>query len=88
MRRQPSRTARLRARADIFGTWLLAPMPGRSTSGPQPMIEFLTAAGKAAVAKYNPFKDDPAFRCDPGRSPPRMGRAGHATVDHRARRIA
>jgi hypothetical protein len=53
------------ARRDITGTWLLAPMPGRSTSGPQPMIQSMTAAGKAAVARYNPFKDDPAFRCDP-----------------------
>jgi len=52
-------------RRDIVGTWLLAPMPNRSTSGPQPMIESMTAAGKAAVAKYNPFKDDPVFRCDP-----------------------
>jgi hypothetical protein len=53
------------ARRDITGTWLLAPMPGRSTSGPQPMTEFLTDAGKAAIAQYNPFKDDPVFRCDP-----------------------
>jgi hypothetical protein len=53
------------ARSEIFGTWLLAPMPNRSTSGPQPMIESMTAAGKSAVAKYNPFKDDPVFRCDP-----------------------
>jgi hypothetical protein len=53
------------ARRDIFGTWLLAPMPGRLTAGPQPMINFMTEAGKAAVAKYNPFKDDPAFHCDP-----------------------
>jgi len=53
------------ARSDITGTWLLAPMPNRSTSGPQPMIESMTAAGKAAVARYNPFKDDPVFRCDP-----------------------
>jgi hypothetical protein len=53
------------ARRDITGTWLLAPMPNRSTSGPQVMIDFMTPAGKAAVAKYNPFKDDPAFRCDP-----------------------
>jgi hypothetical protein len=53
------------ARRDIFGTWLLAPTPGRSTSGQQPMMDFLTDVGKAAVAKYNPFKDDPAFRCDP-----------------------
>jgi hypothetical protein len=55
----------LAARRDITGTWLLAPMPNRSTSGPQPMIESMTPAGKAAVAKYNPFKDDPVFRCDP-----------------------
>src|SRR5687768_4637415 len=34
------------ARRDITGTWLLAPMPGRSTSGPQAMMEFLTPAGK------------------------------------------
>ena len=53
------------ARRDITGTWLLAPMPNRSTSGPQPMIQSMTEAGKAAVARYNPFKDDPAFRCDP-----------------------
>lgn len=53
------------ARHDILGTWLLAPMPGRSTSGQQPMMQFLTEAGKAAIATYNPFKDDPVFRCDP-----------------------
>jgi hypothetical protein len=29
------------------------------------MIESLTAAGKAAVAAYDPFVDDPTFRCDP-----------------------
>ena len=52
-------------RTDIFGTWMLAPMPGRLTSGPQPMIEFLTPAGRKAVAGYDPFKDDPTFRCDP-----------------------
>jgi hypothetical protein len=52
-------------RKDIFGTWLLAPIPNRSTSGPQPMIQFLTPAGQKAVAAYDPFKDDPTFRCDP-----------------------
>jgi Family of unknown function (DUF6152) len=52
-------------RHDIFGTWLLAPIPNRSTSGPQPMMQFLTPAGQAAVAAYDPFKDDPTFRCDP-----------------------
>jgi hypothetical protein len=59
--RQPGKATR----RDITGTWLLAPMPGRSTSGPQSMMQYLTDAGKAAVARYNPFKDDPAFRCDP-----------------------
>jgi hypothetical protein len=64
--RTDAQSARIQvARRDIVGTWLLAPMPGRSTSAPQPMMEFLTTAGKAAVASYNPFKDDPAFRCDP-----------------------
>ena len=52
-------------RKDIFGTWLLAPIPNRSTSGPQPMIQLLTPAGEKAVAGYDPFKDDPVFRCDP-----------------------
>jgi len=61
----PARPSNGIARRDIFGTWLLAPAPNRSTSGPQPMIESLTPAGKAAVAAYNPFKDDPTFRCDP-----------------------
>src|SRR5262245_18152992 len=52
-------------RKDIFGTWLLAPIPNRSTSGPQPMMQLLTAAGQKAVAAYDPFRDDPTFRCDP-----------------------
>src|SRR5687767_13172233 len=53
------------ARKDIFGIWLLAPIPNRSTSGPQPMMQFLTPAGRKAVAAYDPFRDDPTFRCDP-----------------------
>jgi hypothetical protein len=52
-------------RKDIFGVWLLAPAAGRSTSGPQPMMALLTPAGRKAVASYDPFKDDPTFRCDP-----------------------
>jgi len=52
-------------RKDIFGTWLLAPIANRRTSGPQPMMQFLTPAGEKAVAAYDPFKDDPTFRCDP-----------------------
>jgi hypothetical protein len=52
-------------RKDIFGTWLLAPIANRSTSGPQPMMQSLTPAGEKAIAGYDPFKDDPTFRCDP-----------------------
>src|SRR5262245_33243231 len=55
----------LPARKEIFGTWLLAPISNRSTSGPQPMIQLMTPAGEKAVAAYDPFKDDPTFRCDP-----------------------
>lgn len=61
----PTTAPALAARKDIFGTWLLAPIANRSTSGPQPMIQFLTPAGEKAVAGYDPFKDDPTFRCDP-----------------------
>jgi hypothetical protein len=61
--------AALPPRTDIFGTWMLAPAapdPRRGgTSRPQPMMSFLTPAGAAAVAAYDPFKDDPTFRCDP-----------------------
>ena len=56
-------------RTDIYGTWMLAPAapdPRRAnTSRPQPMLNSLTPAGQAAVAAYDPFKDDPTFRCDP-----------------------
>jgi hypothetical protein len=51
-------------RTDMYGTWLLIPA-NRATSGPQPMLNFLTEAGAAAVAAYDPFVDDPTFRCDP-----------------------
>jgi hypothetical protein len=61
----PPRTPALPRRTGIFGTWLLAPIPNRSTSGPQPMIQSLTPAGAQAVAAYDPFRDDPTFRCDP-----------------------
>jgi hypothetical protein len=54
-----------RPRKDLFGAWLLAPIPNRSTSGPQPMMQFLTPVGRKAVDAYDPFKDDPVFRCDP-----------------------
>jgi hypothetical protein len=62
---QTPKQAALPPRKDIFGTWLLAPNPNRSTSGPQPMIQSLTPAGEKAIAAYDPFRDDPTFRCDP-----------------------
>lgn len=55
---------KLPERHDIYGTWLLVPA-NRATSGPQPMMAFLTPEGEAAVAQYDPFVDDPTFRCDP-----------------------
>jgi hypothetical protein len=61
----PSTAPAVAPRKDIFGTWLLAPVANRSTSGPQPMIQLMTPAGEKAVAGYDPFKDDPTFRCDP-----------------------
>jgi hypothetical protein len=61
----PSAAPAVAKRKDIFGTWLLAPIPNRSTSGPQPMMKSLTPAGEKAIAAYDPFKDDPTFRCDP-----------------------
>ena len=51
-------------RNDIYGTWMLVPA-NRSTSGPQPMMAALTEAGRRAVEAYDPFTDDPVFRCDP-----------------------
>jgi len=61
----PPQSAAVAKRKDIFGAWLLAPIANRSTSGPQPMMQSLTPAGEKAVAAYDPFKDDPVFRCDP-----------------------
>jgi len=55
---------RVAQRDSIFGTWLLAPA-NRATSGPQFMMDFLTDAGRAALEQYNPFTDDPTYRCEP-----------------------
>src|SRR5215475_3969552 len=61
----PRQVPAVATRKDIFGAWLLAPIPNRQTSGPQPMIDLMTPAGQKAVGSYDPFKDDPTFRCDP-----------------------
>lgn len=54
---------KLPQRKDIFGTWLLTPARNPVDLSPQKMQ--LSPAGEKAVAAYNPFKDDPVFRCDP-----------------------
>jgi hypothetical protein len=51
-------------RTSIYGTWMRAAASG-TPSGSQPMLDFLTPAGEAAVAAYDPFTDDPTFSCDP-----------------------
>jgi hypothetical protein len=51
-------------RDSLFGTWLLVPT-GRPTSGPQDMMEFITDAARVEIEKYNPFTDDPTYRCEP-----------------------
>lgn len=51
-------------RTSIFGTWMLQP-GGFATSGPQFMMDFLTEAGRAATEQYDPFTDDPTYRCEP-----------------------
>jgi hypothetical protein len=51
-------------RESIFGNWMLLP-GGFATSGPQFMMDFLTEEGQAAVEQYNPFVDDPTYRCEP-----------------------
>jgi hypothetical protein len=52
-------------RQDIFGTWLLAPSRNRGGADQPPVLRLLTPAGEKAVAAYDPFRDDPVFRCDP-----------------------
>jgi Family of unknown function (DUF6152) len=51
-------------RHDIYGTWMRA-TASSTPSGNQPMMEFMTPAGEAAVAAYDPLTDDPVLRCDP-----------------------
>lgn len=51
-------------RDSIEGTWFIIP-GGRASSGPWEMINHLTPEGEAAVAAYDPFRDDPTLRCSP-----------------------
>ena len=56
--------AALPRRDSIEGTWFIIPA-GRTSSGPWEMINYLTPEGEAAVAAYDPFRDDPTLRCSP-----------------------
>lgn len=56
--------AELPRRNSIEGTWFNIPA-GRTSSGPWEMINYLTPEGDAAVAAYDPFRDDPTLRCSP-----------------------
>lgn len=58
-------TASLPARKDIFGSWLLTPSQNRTTSGQRSNMPSITPAGQRAIDGYDPFRDDPTFRCDP-----------------------
>ena len=57
-------TATLPPRKDIYGSWLLTRSQDRTGGGPSAMT-FLTPAGQRATDAYDPFRDDPTFRCDP-----------------------
>ena len=57
-------TASLPTRKDIYGSWLLTRSQDRTGGGPSAM-SFLTPAGQRAIDAYDPFRDDPTFRCDP-----------------------
>ena len=57
-------TESLPPRKDIYGSWLLTRSQDRTGGGPSAM-SFLTPAGQRAIDAYDPFRDDPTFRCDP-----------------------
>jgi hypothetical protein len=63
--RTPPVSKTLAPRQNIFGTWLLAPTQARGAVGQPTAMQLLTPAGEKAIASYDPFKDDPVFRCDP-----------------------
>ncbi len=69
------------ARRDIVGTWLLAPMPGRSTSG-QPADDGVPdERRKGGRCQVQSLQGRSGVPLRSGRGPPRVGRPGHAIVD-------
>lgn len=56
--------AEVARRDSMFGTWLISPA-GRTVYNPAEMMNYLTPEGQAAVDDYDPFTDDPTYRCEP-----------------------
>jgi hypothetical protein len=50
--------------AGIFGTWTRKVAAAGGVAAPT-MMQFLTPAGRAASAAYDPYRDDPARQCSP-----------------------
>ena len=74
--RPTARVAPQAERKDIFGTWLLAPIPNRSTSGPQPMMQLADAGRREGGGGLRsvPRRSDVPLRSR--RDPPCLGRTG------------
>ena len=48
----------------VLGTWVRKNTAGGGVGAPR-ILDFLTDAGREAVAGYDAFRDDPALRCSP-----------------------
>jgi hypothetical protein len=48
----------------VLGTWVRKSFAGGGVGAPR-ILDFLTDEGRAAVAEYDAFRDDPALRCSP-----------------------
>lgn len=65
----------------IFGSWIRAGMQGNASgTGPTTGQESITAAGKAALASYDPLADNPVLNCQGGSPVRNWGAPGLATA--------
>ena len=76
---------RWRARKDIFGTWLLAPIAEPQHQRPAADDRAADAGGREGRRRLRPVQGRPDVPLRSGGHPPRVGRAGHAARDRRAR---
>lgn len=58
------REPRVAQRDSIYGTWLLSPTGWQSSNPPNSQLG-LTPAGIEAILAYDPFEEDPTYRCEP-----------------------